>query len=957
MKNYELISYETISDISSEVQIFRHKSGAEIVAVKNDDDNKVFSICFKTPVETSNGVPHILEHAVLNGSRKYPVKEPFMQLIKTSLNTFLNAMTYPDRTIYPVASRNNKDFHHLMDVYLDSVFFPNFYKEENIFLQEGWHYKIENEEDPLTISGVVFNEMKGAYSNPDQVVYQEFLKGIFPDTNYTYSSGGDPYEIPNLSYEELLDFHQKYYHPSNSLVFIYGDGDLEEELEHIDSYLSEFEKESFHVKTLSQEIFLEPRVLEKEYSLSKEEDPENKDYLLYGFKMGETTNLKDSLTADILSQALFNSDVSLVKRALLDLEIADDISNFDLNGRDLALGILAKNTNKEHLDLFVQTIEKALKEEIRQGLDKDLLEGIINRIEFQYRETFDEETAGLIYSLFAAQSWVHGGDPALFFRYEDILREMRELLETDYYELKTEEFLNTPHKIHLVLKGTPGLNDQKDLEMKKRLDQLKKSLSFKELSELSEKYKNLDKYQNTEDSKEALESLPKLSLENLSKEIEKIPRKVLEKDTYKMLLNEINTNGIIYLDFIFDVSFLKREEVFYLSLISQLLGDLDTENKTYQELTKDRQKYTGSFSFQPGIYPIENSKDFLRTFNLSLRALPNFLEKSLEIFEEIRKTSFKDTGRIFELLKSQLVRFDQRILTSGHQLGILLASAQMDACQDYRNELTGFSYYKNLKDLVKNFDEKKEELVSNLERVFSKLISKNNLILHINTDSDHLEETKNILEEFVEDFDEERHEKVEWIFEKNPKKIGISTSSNVNYVNEVFFYPENVRYKGSDTVLSSFLSLDYLYREIRVKGGAYGMGITTNRRGQNSLYSYRDPHLMRTLDIYHEIPNYLENIDLSNEDLESLIIGAYNQFDPPLTPCRKGQLDLANFLTGSTHEDQEKYLGEALNTTLEDFKERIPVIRESFKNSSICVIGKEQDIRGNEDTFDEILKI
>lgn len=958
MKNYELLSYETIDDINSEVRTFRHKSGAEVIALKNDDDNKVFSICFKTPVDTSNGVPHILEHAVLNGSRKYPTKEPFMQLIKTSLNTFLNAITFPDRTIYPVASRNEKDFHHLMDVYLDSVFFPRFYKEENIFLQEGWHYQIENPEDPLNISGVVFNEMKGAYSNPDQVVYQEFQKAIFPDTNYAFSSGGDPYEIPKLSYEELLDFHQKYYHPSNSLVFLYGNGDLEKELTHIDEFLSEFKKEDFNVKTLSQKTFEETRIIEKEYSLSPEDDPTNKDYLLYGLKAGETTDIKDSVTADILSHALFNSEASRVKRALLDLEIADDIMSFDLNGRDLALGVLAKNTDKKHEKVFISTIEKALKEDIEKGIDKDLLEGIINRIEFQYRETFDEETAGIIYSFFAAQAWVHDADPALFFRYEDILGEMRELLKTDYFEMKTEEFLNTPHKVHLTLKATPGLNEKKDLQMKKELEEIKKSLSFEDLEKLIEKNKNLIEYQSTEDTKEDLEKLPKISLTDLTGKIEKIPREIIEKDDYKFLINEINTNGIIYYDLLFDISHLKEEELFYLSLISELLGDLNTEHKTYQELTKDLQKYTGRFNFQPGVYPQENNRmKFKRTLNCRVRVLPHYFNKSLELFEEILTTSFKNSERIFELLKSKLVQFEQIIVTNGHQIGLLAAGATVDPVQSYRNKISGFDFYQNLKDLVKNFKENEQETIEHLEKVFEKLFHKNNLLIHVTTDEDHLTKVKEQFENFASKLKTIKAEQHEIIFKKKTENIGISTPSNVNYVNRVLNFPENYQYKGSDTVLASFLSLEYLYGEIRVKGGAYGMGMTMNRRGLTSLHSYRDPHLKRTLETYNNIPKYLEDIKLSDEDIESLVIGTYNQFDPPLTPCRKGQIDLIHYMTGMSHENLESYLCEAMNTKLEDFKERIPLLKDSLASSPICVIGKSEDIKENKEIFTKITEL
>lgn len=957
---FKLISEEFIDDISSNVKIFEHeKTKARLMAVENDDDNKVFGIGFRTPPHNSTGVAHILEHCVLNGSRKFKTREPFMDMLKTSLQTFLNAMTFSDKTIYPIASRNDKDFHNLMDVYLDAVFFPAVRTKKEIFLQEGWHYELKDRDDKLSYKGVVYNEMKGAYSSKDTIMYQEFAKGLFPDSIYGNESGGYPYDIPSLSYEEFVGFYDKLYHPSNSFIFLYGDMNTDEQLKFIDQeYLSHFEEDEIDSKIEIQKDFDKERDFNVSYSISSDEDPKNKDMLIYGVRSGFKYDPVDALTNSIIRDTLFENDGSPLKLALLESGIGEDIDGLYTDGMEMGLGLVAINTTKDKKDEFRNIIEDELKKIVKDGIDSKKIEAAINKMEYNIREAENFATKGIIYFINCLDTWLYDKDPTLNFKFEDVLSKIREKIGTDYFEKYIEEkILNNPNKVIISLEATPGLNMEKDKEVDKKLQEYKESLSEKELEELLEQNRVLEKFQNSEDTEEEKNTIPKLKLDDIESKVLEIPTEELKKDNHVVLYHDLFTGKINYITLAFDLDWAEKEDIQYIALLSDMLTKVSTKNHSYKDMETELFLKTGGIDTSlSSIVDYKDPKKYYKKFRVSSKAIG---EKSKDMFELIEDvllgSKFDDRARMKELISQILINLENQILSSGHSIAILRTQSYQSQVGMFNDMVGGVSYYDFVRDLNKNFDDKFEEIKKKLVEVQEKTFNQNKLILNVTTDSEEFERVEKEGEVFIKNLSNKELPSVNLVFDLEKKNEGITSSSNVNYVAKSFtFEPDEFEFDGSMFVISSMLSLTYIYNSIRAQGGAYGCGMGISESGTVHMYSFRDPNVKNTVDVYNSVAEYLRNLKLSKEELSSFIIGSLNKFNPPLTNMQKGQVALTMYLSGKTTEDLNRNLKEALETKAEDFEKVAKLIERAMKEDYIATIGNNEKIKEDDEVFKEI---
>lgn len=551
-KNYTIVDREHIDALNGEGIVLKHdKSGAKIMVVKNDDNNKVFNIIFRTPPpQDDTGLPHILEHSVLCGSRKYPVKDPFVELAKGSLNTFLNAMTYPDKTMYPVASCNDKDFRNLVDVYLDAVLYPNVYKDERILMQEGWHYEMEDVDGPVTINGVVYNEMKGASSSPEQVLFRQIQGALFPDHPYGYDSGGEPEAIPSLTQEEFLNFHKTYYHPSNAYVFLYGDLDVNEQLAWLDTeYLSAFDQISLDSELVTVDDFQGPVTVTKTYAIGAEESEDKRSYLSYNVAFDKPDSNSESIGLEILEYLLLDAPGAPLKEALLELGIAEDIfGSYDSGLNQPTFSIVAKNANVEDESIFLEAIKKTLTKYVNEGIEERKLQAAMNYFEFKLREAdFGQyPKGGVIYSIKALETWLYDKDPLSNFKYEEAFEVLREGIHSNYFPDLIEKYLlNNSHQAILRLVPDKNLAQKKVKALEETMKDYAKGLSKSEKLALIEQTASLKAYQAEPNSKEALETIPLLSLDDIERKTEEISYEVFENESVHYVVHKTFTNNIV----------------------------------------------------------------------------------------------------------------------------------------------------------------------------------------------------------------------------------------------------------------------------------------------------------------------------------------------------------------------------------------------------------------------------
>ena len=963
LKAYEILKTENLTDIQSTGYILRHKkSGARVAVISNTDENKVFYIGFRTPPEDETGVPHIIEHTVLCGSKKFPVKDPFVELVKGSLNTFLNAMTYPDKTIYPVASCNDKDFQNLVDVYMDAVFNPNIYKHEEIFKQEGWHYELESKDAPVTINGVVYNEMKGAYSSPDEILQQEIYRALYPDNTYSKNSGGNPEHIPDLTYEEYLNFHRRYYHPVNSYIYLYGDMDMAEKLNWMDKeYLSRYDRIELDSTIPLQKAFDEKVDVTTKYPISAGESEENKTYLSYNVSVADVLDRKLYQAFDILDYALVSAPGAPLKKALIDAGIGKDISGgFDSGSLQPVFSIVAKNANASEKEQFLEIIQKTLKDLVKNGINREALLAGINSSEFRFREAdFGQFPKGLLYGIQCLDSWLFEDmEPFMHLQCLDTFRFLKEQVETGYFENLIEKYLlDNKHAAIVTIVPEKGLNAKMDQKLEEKLAQYKNSLSDEEINQLIRDTKHLKEYQEEPSPKEELEKIPMLSREDMRKEI--LPLSNIEKQIsgIKTICHDVAANGIDYLTLMYDVSDIPAEDIPYLGVLKALLGYVDTKTYTYADLANAINIYSGGINCGMGIYPNGEKEAPLQVkFEVRIKTLESSLKETMSIVNEILLSSnMNDEKRLYEILAQSRARLQQSLSSAGHSVSSMRALAGFSEYAYYLDATNGITYYETVKDLEEHFDEKKQTLIAKLKQLTCQIFGTERLLISFTGDQKAFAYAEPILKEALQKqpAGKKAHEAARISLTRSNEAF--TDASQIQYVAKVGnFADHGYHYTGALRILKLILSYDYLWINVRVKGGAYGCMSGFFRSGETYFVSYRDPNLLKTLEIYDGIPEYLRKFQADERDMTKYIIGTFSSMDTPLYPEGKGARSMNAYLQDLTEEMLQKDRDEVRNATAEDIRALADMIQSVLQDPSVCVIGNEDAIQKEAQLFDKV---
>lgn len=966
LAEYEILDEHRVEDVQSDGFILRHKkSGARIAILSNNDDNKVFYIGFRTPPEDETGVPHIIEHTTLCGSKKFPVKDPFIELAKGSLNTFLNAMTYPDKTVYPVASCNDQDFKNLMDVYLDAVFNPNITKYEEIFKQEGWHYELTGKDDELKINGVVYNEMKGAYSSPDEVLSSQIYRSLFPDNTYSKDSGGNPEYIPKLTYEAYLDFYHKYYHPSNSYIYLYGDMDVVERLEWLDKeYLSLYDYKKVNSEINKQPAFDEIKNVEAQYSITMDDSQENKTYLSYNRVVGDTLDEMLYQAFDVLDYALVSSPGAPVKQALIDAGIGDDVyGSYDAGILQPVFSFVAKNANASQADEFESIIENTLKEVVKTGINKEALLAGINSSEFKFREAdFGQFPKGLLFGLNCLDSWLFDDmKPFIHLECLGTFAKLRKAVDTDYFEKLIQEYLlDNTHGSSVTVKPERGLGNEREEALAKELSDYKASLSDEEIKKLIEDTEHLKKYQEEPSSDEDLRKLPMLTRADMKKNA--MPFSNIEDELLdvKVVRHDIESNGIDYISFLFDAGDFAQSELGYLGFFTNALGLVSTEKYSYTDLANATNIYTGGISTGTASHPdIKDRNNFVFKFEVKLKVLEKNLDKALELMEQMLLTSdFTDTKRLGELVAQIKARLQANLSSSGHLVAAMRSMSSFSRYALYQDELKGVAFYRSICRIEKELSESPKSVSDKLAAIARKLFARNRMLISFTGNNEAYGNAKPSLEKVIAGFDKMSAVGNQAEVHFNTAKEAFIDASQIQYVAKTGdFICEGYEYTGALRLLRIILSYDYLWINVRVKGGAYGCMNTFLRSGESYFVSYRDPNLSDTLDVYDRIPEYIKNFSPDERDMTKYIIGTFSALDTPMNPEAKGSRSLSAYLEGITYEQIQKERNEILNAQPEDIRRLADLVEAVLKKDSICVIGNENMIKESAGLFENVEKL
>ena len=963
LQAYEVQKEEDLKGIKAKGYLLRHrKSGARVVYIENDDNNKVFSIGFRTPPSDSTGVPHIMEHSVLCGSRNFPAKDPFVELVKGSLNTFLNAMTYPDKTVYPVASCNDQDFQNLMHVYMDAVFYPNIYEHEEIFRQEGWSYQLDSAEDKLKYNGVVYNEMKGAFSSPEGVLDRVILNTLFPDTSYANESGGDPEVIPELTYEQFLDFHRKYYHPSNSYIYLYGDMDIEEKLHWLDQeYLGKYDREPVDSRIRFQEPFAEMQEKVIPYSIASEESEEDNTYLSYNKVVGTSLDKELYLAFQILDYALLSAPGAPLKKALTDAGIGKDImGSYDNGIYQPIFSVIAKNANEEQKEEFIQVIEDVLRASVKNGIDTKAIEAGINYYEFRYREAdFGNYPKGLMYGLQMMDSWLYDEEkPFIHIEALDTFKFLKKQIGTGYYEELIQKYLlDNPHGAIVIVTPEKGRTARMEAELEEKLQKYKESLTAEEVEAFVQKTQALEAYQSEPESEENLEKIPVLKREDISREIEPIINEEMTLAGVPVIFHEIETNGIGHVDVLFDMSLVEEQDLPYVGILQSVLGIIDTKRYDYGTLFNEINVNTGGISTSLELYnDVTNirEKAFKATFEIKGKALYGKLPVAFDMMREIlMESKLNDGKRIREILAMLKSRLLMKFQSSGHVTAVLRAQSYASPAAKLKDMTNGIAFYETVSYIEEHFEEEKEKLSEKLIDLSKKLFCGDNMMLSYTAAREGLEG----LEEMVEKLKNSLHtrtaeEDKRCVIHCEKKNEGFKTASKVQYVAKAGnFIDLGVAYTGALQILKVIMSYDYLWQNIRVKGGAYGCMSNFNRIGEGYFVSYRDPNLKRTLDVYDGVVDYLKNFTVSERDMTKYIIGTMSGIDQPMTPASKGERSMNLYMNKVSAEMIREERNQILDAEQDDIRALYKVAEAVLQADQMCVIGGEDKIEEEKELF------
>ena len=958
---FRLNKISEIAEISANAYEFEHvKTGARLFYVAADDDNKVFYIAFRTPPKDDTGVAHIVEHSTLCGSKKYPLKEPFVELIKGSLNTFLNAMTYPDKTVYPVASRNAKDFRNLEDVYLDAVFNPAMLTTPEILMQEGWHYEIENPSAPLTYSGVVYNEMKGALSSPEDILARHTLHEIFPDTCYSFESGGDPDAIPNLTQADFAAFHQKFYHPSNSYIYLYGDVDIDEQLEYLDrEYLSRFDKIEVDAEIKIQPPFAEMKRVDEVYPIGEEESAAEKTFIELNFLMGDVADSTTILGLEILNHALFTTPAAPLRKAILDSQLGKDVdAGMDEDLRQPPFSITLNGSELDRADKFYDLVLTEMKNLAANGIDKTLLEASVSLFEFRLREAdFGLMPKGLILGLRGLKTWLYGGDPTVYFRYEDDLKTVKDGLNSGYFEnLLRKYFIDNPHKLLMTLAPSKTVASEREAAQAARLAEIKSRMSADEIAAVIENTKNLKIRQQSPETPEALEKIPLIKISDIRAEAEQLPLTFRDMDGTRILFSNVDTHGIIYLALYFDARKVPQDKIFYAFLLNELIGRVDTKRHSYDDLANLVNLNIGGF----GTTIHADSKagepnSFEPRLKVYAKALASKIPAMTEILSEIFTESiFTNKKRIREIVEEEQIGIELNLQASATTIVAARIASYLSNAGAY-NDAQILPFNEFLKDLLSDFDEKFDALSDELCEVYNQLLNRNGLIVSVTATGDLYSEFRPHLRTLIKSLPVDEYQTADYSFPTVARNEGLYSQSRVQYVGKgANFIRLGYDYTGAMSVLEHILRYEYFWTKIRVQGGAYGAFVNFTRTGHMFFGSYRDPNLKNTLDVFNATADFLRNFDVSDREMDKYIIGTMSKIDKPLTPSLKGQIAAEFCLKGITYDARQKSRDEILSTRQKDIRALAELVAACMNENNLCVFGNENVIKDNAAIFGSV---
>ena len=959
---FRLDRIERIDEINGTAYEMKHeKSGARLIYIDSPDSNKVFNIAFRTTPHNSTGVAHIMEHSVLCGSRKFPLKEPFVELVKGSLNTFLNAMTYPDKTMYPVASKNDKDFHNLMDVYLDAVFYPRVREDAEIVMQEGWHYELENADDELTYKGVVFNEMKGVYSSPDSVLERQMMRELFPDTTYGVDSGGDPDYITDLTYEEFQEFYRVHFHPSNSYIFLYGDMNIEEQLAFLnDEYLSHFDAIDVHTEVALQAPFTEGKVVSYPYSVGSEEPTDNRTLHSFAYVLPDVTP-EHSLAFEVLTHALLTSPAAPLKQALVKAGIGSDISGYYLDSiRQPMWTVQATGSNLDKQADLQRIVESTLQELCDKGLDKELLEASLNSIEFALRESdFGGRPIGLAYIIRMMDNWLYDNDPLELLHYEEALTNIRKGLAGTYFEdLIRHSILNNNHKVLVSIYPERGLQERKDAEVKEHLANVKANMTSEEIEAIVEQTKRLKIRQETPDSDEALASIPLLELSDLNPNIEAVERRESKIGNTTVHFVPTFTKGINYVGLYFKLNCLTEEELFYADILSDILGRIDTSERGYEALAKDINMNLGGLSSDITAISKDGKRDeFTPLMIVRAKALHSKLPDLCRLINEVvKKADYSDDQRLTELVQESKAIWDNEAFRRGNSIVSQRVMAQVSAVGKFRDN-GNLGYYQKISELASN-PAALPLLPEKLAEVGRKIFRANNVDIMFVGEEGELEAFENLMKPLVETWDTTELSNDVLQITRLSGNDGIVTAGKVQYVAQGGnFIDHGFKHVGPMSVLETILRYEYLWIRIRVQGGAYGAFANFYDDGNMIFCSYRDPNLLETLNVYKELPQYLRDFTLTDREMRKYIIGTMSSLDLPMTPALRGPRAMGMYFSGAKLEDKVEFRKQVIACKPEDIVALADVVEPVLNDNHICTMGNEQKIKDAGNVFDNIVSL
>lgn len=955
---YELLRESSLKELKLCGYELRHrKTGARIICLPADDPNKTFAIAFRTPPVDNSGLTHILEHSVLCGSDKFPVKDPFVELLKTSPNTFLNAMTYPDKTVYPVSSCNDKDFANLMDVYLDAVLHPLLHRDERIFRQEGWRFELESEESEIHLNGVVYSEMQGAFSSPDEILERYAKQSLFPDTPYGYESGGSPDAIPTLSYKAFCDFHKKLYHPSNSWIYLYGNCDMNERLRFIDeAYLAAYSSEPVDSALTPQKPFREKHSLSLNYPVGPEESAEDRSYYAMQWVTGTADDIRTQSALGILEQVLLDAPGAPLRQALLDAGLGKDIS-----GSSTAevlqpyFSVMAKDAPAGKLAAFEQTVRITLERLASDGLNRSALKAAISNSEFQTREAdFGGISKGLVFCLEILRNWLYDyQDPFRPLRYDSDYAFFRENADKGYFESLIRRLLiDNPHCSLLEMIPEPGKTERDEAALKEKLARYKASLTPEARKRLAESSAALKAWQETPDPEEALASVPKIAADDLPRLARRIANEEDEVSGVKVVHRSDNTSGIDYLQFFFPLENIPPEMIHWLGLYKACFNQVSTDAHDYRELYDLGMELTGGITFSLESISSYHDGSWRPMAAVSVKVLHEKLTPALELLKEILLTSrFDDDKRLSEILSETVSGTRQSLIGSGHLSAVKRSSSYYDEKALFAEMTSGLDFYRFIAEQEDRFEDEKAAVSAAVADASARIYKKNGMLINVTSEEQAWPEVKALMEDFVRAFPEDER-KCFSLPAPERKNEGIMTSGSVGYVALSGSFLSAGAYTGALLILRSALSSGYLWQSVRVLGGAYGCMCRFPMSGNAYLVSYRDPNVGATKAVYEAIPEWLEKLDLTQESVDGFIISAVGGgLDMPLTPSLKGSGDFRLWLSGITQEDIQKERDEALACTPEALRALSPYVRAILEQDNFCVFGSVTGIEAEKSLF------